>query len=40
MAVSRGTDPEIITKIETAFDQIRAEGVIEKTLNEYLQSVQ
>ncbi len=39
MAVSRGTGPEVITKIQTAFDQIQAEGFIDRTLNEYLQSL-
>ncbi len=39
MALSRGTDPELITKIAIAFGQVRAEGAIEKALDEYLHSV-
>jgi len=39
MAVSRGSDPELIKKIKTAFEWTKAEGVVDKALNDYLQSV-
>jgi len=39
MALSRGTDPEIIAQIKTAFTRAQAENVIGRALNEYLEGI-
>ena len=39
MALSRGTDPEIIAQIKTAFTRAQAEDVIGRALNEYLEGI-
>lgn len=37
MALSRGTNPEIIAQIQTAFSKAQAERVIDRALNKYLE---
>ena len=39
MALSRGTSPEIIAQIKTAFAKAQAERVIDRAVNEYLEGI-
>jgi glutamyl-tRNA reductase len=40
MALSRGTSPEIIAQIKTAFARAQAERVIDRALNKYLEGIE